>query len=260
MTLQDGGKISGYTSGDQLTLAYGLLTLLDNVSFSSTDRINNSLPIISYGGTLNFTGRDNTASSETVGNVTLAQGFTSMSVTNGGGVVRSADLILGNLTVSNDATFNFSGINGTPGSSARITAANGTTLLVNNIIPWTNGGNTWLASYNDQYGFGPLVATGMAGYDGTDFTTLGATKNIHLTANTFALPDVGGAGTAGVSTLNAFSFAATVAGQGVTFADNADILSLPAIGVSTTRVCAPRELSPMIELTLSVVEPAVLKR
>ncbi|MEI9897820.1 MAG: hypothetical protein WDN28_29180 [Chthoniobacter sp.] len=42
-----------------------------------------SLPIISSGGTLNFTGRDNTASSETVGSVTLAEGLTSMTVHRG---------------------------------------------------------------------------------------------------------------------------------------------------------------------------------
>ncbi|MEI9897821.1 MAG: hypothetical protein WDN28_29185 [Chthoniobacter sp.] len=93
-----------------------------------------------------------------------------------------------------------------------------------------NGGGVELASYNATYGFGPITATGMAGYDGTDFTTTGVTRNVRISGATasqlFTIPDVGGVGTLGITFENAVNFQAGAATQTLAFADNADILSL----------------------------------
>ncbi len=106
--LADNGVLTNVSS---ITLNYGALSI-DNARLSgNTDRVPNGTPITINGGALDFYGRTETLSTETVGVVTVNQGtaiISSAEHTNGAsGTLVSADLTL-------------SGLNRTPGSGATV--------------------------------------------------------------------------------------------------------------------------------------------
>jgi hypothetical protein len=203
------------------------------------------------GGTLNFYGRSETLSTETVGVVTLNQGtsvISSVNHSNGVGTdPYSADFTLSGFgrTAGSGATVNFSqnyngnsaGMLGLIGSSERIIVTGGIPLT-NNII----GGfavdtyyfNTTLAefaSYIPTLGEGALNTPGFAGYDGTILVANQPAQNIRLTA--------GGQVTAGGSFVNSLNLASNQTGAvSLTFTNAGDILNLTSGGLLVQNVIA----------------------
>lgn len=242
LTLIDEGKLSGTSS---VELAYGALTLNNGGTANVADRLANAAAITSRGGALVLAGRDSTNVTETVGALTLERGLTNLSVQPAAnGVVRSVVLSVGNLTRNNDSTLLYYGnttgtSNGQMGSHGRIIIANGTSFLVNNIIPWASDGIEF-ASYvapsagNLSGGLGNLNQPGYAGYDATIVPAGSgvATQNLRLPSASFVIPDVS-AGSAGSYLANSIVFVSSANNQSLTFADSAnDTLNLTSGGLS----------------------------
>jgi autotransporter-associated beta strand protein len=234
VAIQDEGRLSGTTS---ITINNAALNLTDAGTMANADRINNAATISMRGGNLSLTGRDATNSSETVGVLTLAGAQNNLTATVGAnGTVRSAVLEIGNLTQTNYATVLLGGASGQMGNAGRIIIANGSTLLVNGIIPWATDGGTF-ASYvnptagNAAGGLAVLTQPGYQGYDASVFT-LGSgttTQNLRLGSASFAVPDVN-IGSAGTYNANAIAFNTSANNQTLSFTDNADTLNLNSGG------------------------------
>jgi autotransporter-associated beta strand protein len=233
LTLTDSGRLSATNAID---LNYAALTLLNNGLSGSDDRVNDAATITLRGGNFSFTGRDNTNSIETIGDIILDQSQSILSVTLGGGNVRSSVLVTGNLTRNNYATLLYGGASGQLGSASRLIIANGSSLTVNGIIPWaTDGGN--FAGYetpsagNTSGGLASVASAGYQGYDNSLFPAgLGsATQNIRLSSANFLVPSA----TTGADTYaaNAVAFATSAANQTMSFADAADTLNLTSGGL-----------------------------
>ncbi|MFN5805594.1 MAG: autotransporter-associated beta strand repeat-containing protein, partial [Opitutia bacterium] len=240
LTLQDEGRLSGTSS---VELAYGGLTFNNGGTANATDRLANAAAITSRGGALILTGRDLTNVTETVGTLALERGQTNLSVQpTANGAVRSVVLSVGNLTQSNNSTLLFYGnstgtANGQMGSNGRIIIANGTSLLVNNIIPWAYDGTNF-ASYvapssgNVAGGLATLNQSGYAGYDATTLAADGgaATRNLSLSSACLVVPDEN-AGATGAYLATAIVCFSTANNQTFTFADSAnDTLNLTSGG------------------------------
>lgn len=233
-TLTDLGKLSGTSAID---INGGVLTITNAGTINDNNRINDSAPITLRTGTINFTGRDNTASAETVGSVDVALGASQITLANNTNGTRSTVLTLSGLTHSNtDAAININGMSGDISTNARLLVTGGLPLANNIIGGWAVSGGAEFISYNSTYGVGTLGSTGMAGYDrnlaGTQtFTNLGAAENIKNTG-TFAsiLGDVGGVGTAGNITLNTLVLNPGAASS-LSFADSADTLYVGGNGM-----------------------------
>ncbi|MDP2324310.1 MAG: autotransporter-associated beta strand repeat-containing protein, partial [Gammaproteobacteria bacterium] len=225
MTLTDSGRLSGTTS---VTLNHASLTITNAGLYDLGDRINNAAAFTLNGGAITFTGRDNTASSETLGTLLLASGNNNLRADPGGtGTIRSAVLSFGNVTQTNQAVLNVNTAAGQMGSAARITWANGSTHLVNNIIPWALSGGGEFLSYVDASpdgtsgGLGALNSTGYAGYNGTSLPlTHNDTGNYAVAGNTIAI-------NAGGLNINALKTTSTGA-QVISFAADTDVLNLTA--------------------------------
>ncbi|NBV35613.1 MAG: hypothetical protein EBR81_17935, partial [Proteobacteria bacterium] len=155
--LRDFGRLSGTTA---VTLNYGELRL-DNTGYSDlSGRINASAPISLSGGTLSVYGRAQTASVESLGALTLAQGLSSITLTPGGTGINSVDVTLASLTQSLGATVNFTNSNmGLIGSNPRL-ALTSALLLTNNILPWAVVAGADFASY---VGYGTLGSAAAGG-------------------------------------------------------------------------------------------------
>lgn len=129
--LRDAATILNTSSID---INYATLTIDNNAGTMDLDnRVGNSIPITLRGGTLAFNGRNSTASTETVGAVTLAQGNSFINSVVGGGVsLNSTDLTLTSLNRAvGGATVNFTAATGgLIGSSSRI------------LVPTINGVST----------------------------------------------------------------------------------------------------------------------
>jgi hypothetical protein len=124
---------------------------------------------------LNYLGRAQTASAESLGALNLLPGLSTITITPGGTGVNSADLTVASLGQSAGAMVNFSsGTMGLIGNNPRmgVTAA---PTLTNNILPWAVVGGTEFASYIPYTaaggvaagGIGALSQTGYAGYTQT---------------------------------------------------------------------------------------------
>jgi autotransporter-associated beta strand protein len=175
LELTDGGRLSGTTAID---LSGGLLNI-QNTSASNgrqnlTDRIPDATPINLSTGAILFGGRAQTASSETLGTVTLVKGNSNFNLTAGGTGVNSSELTLTSLVQGSiDATTNVQGASGQVGSTTRLFIGNGTALLSNNILPtWIQSGASEFMSYNSSVGAMALSAAGAPGYDGTTLPTV----------------------------------------------------------------------------------------
>jgi len=234
LTLTDQGRLSG---AGAIGINYGTLAITNAGTVDLADRVASST-ITSKGGAISFTGRENTASAETLGDLVLDQGMTNLTATLGGGTVRSAVLTLGNITQNNNATVLLSTANGQMGSGgSRIFATNGASLLVNNIIPWMTGGSDFVSyvtpvSGDAAGGFAPVNSVGYAGYDGAAFPSTGvSTENYRLASASFVMPDVAGIGTGGTYNANAIAWAASANNQTLSFTDNLDTLNLTSGGL-----------------------------
>ena len=215
-TLTDLGTLASTSS---IAINYGTLALTNNTGLTDISaRVNPSAPVSLSGGTITYTGRQQTASAETLGAVTLTQGLSTITVTAGGTGVNSADLTLTSLNRSvGGGTVNFTSAStlGTIGSQTRINVAGATTAnvisggLVNNIIPWATVNGTEFASYipytTNGVSVGGISALNTAGYAGYNGTTLpGASQtaqNIRITA-AGAVPSIGTAGGYMLNSLN----------------------------------------------------------
>ncbi|MCX6850548.1 MAG: autotransporter-associated beta strand repeat-containing protein [Verrucomicrobia bacterium] len=225
LTLQDEGRLSA-TSG--IALNGGSLTITEAGTMSNADRVNNAATISMRGGVLTYTGRDSINSTETLGDILIAEGGNNIVMNNGAvGVVRSAVLSLGNITNSNGAMLLLNSMSGQMGTAARMTATNGASLLVNGIVPWMNSGGADLVSYvaptagNLSGGFAALNQPGYQGYDGTVLPAANnATGNYKVATTAINLPTGG---------LNVNALALNPgAAQTFTYANSTDILNLTA--------------------------------
>ncbi len=197
-SLVDAGSFANITG---LTISRATFAINNTGLYESTDRINNSAAVTLQGGVLQFFGRANSASAETLGVVTLANSLSTIRADRGaaGGVV-SADLTLGGLSRSaiNGATVNFesgAGTLGSIGSNARIhitghTFSGNTT---NSILGgWATVGGGEFATYIDGLGIAALNAAGAPGYSGTALPASNQpTQNIRITGSS-AVPTVAG--------------------------------------------------------------------
>ncbi len=215
-----------------IAIQYGTLTLSNTNLVDNPNRVNDAAPITLRGGSIVFNGRAQTASSETLGALTLAQGISNVTAAAGGTGVNSAELTFASLTRAGTSTLNIQTANGQLGSAGRIifTAA---PALTNNLVgPWAVSGGVDFLTYVPTLGLALLGAPGAAAYDGTALPAGAgaATQNIKLSAGDFTIPDVN-PGVAGTFALNALAFAATANGNDLTFADGADTLNLSAGGM-----------------------------
>jgi len=147
--LADGGRLTNTSS---IAVNYAYLQLNDNVIFALANRVNTSADITLRGGSLVYQGRIQTETSQSVGNVILAEGYNMIQAANGGTGINSATLNILSLIrpVGSTATLRFpdNGL-GAIGSNGRIIIPtfnfNGTDVststvgagLTNNLIgPW----------------------------------------------------------------------------------------------------------------------------
>lgn len=201
-TLRDDGALSGTSA---ISINYATLSLENNVGFNSLDnRVNDGAPITLRGGTINFQGRSQTASTELVGAVTLAQGNSFINSVVGGTGINSADLTLTSLTRAvGGGTINFTAATGgLIGSSSRIlipiingvSTSTAFNALNDGILGgWAVIGTSDWASYVPGLGVGAMGQQGFAQYSNivTTPTTLAnsaATDNVNL--NTASITSV----------------------------------------------------------------------
>ena len=196
------------------------------------NRLNDGAGITLRAGTINFYGRQNVASAETIGAVSLAAGFNVINANNGGsGAVYSQDILMASLTrpagsaatfiVQSNATLGAAG-----GANARVKATTlegGTGLTQNLIGAWAINGNDFL-TYVVGSGFMALGQSGAPGYDLTVMPVgSNPTKNVRLGGTTAI---TGGA------TINALSLGGIA--QDLTFNTGTDILNLVTGGLIGT--------------------------
>ncbi len=171
--LRDSARLSGTSD---IEIVYATLNI-DNTNGvrDLTDRVNDAAPITLRGGTINFLGRAQTASTETLGDVTLVKGNSFISSALGGTGVNSADLTLTSLTRAvGGGTINFTAATGgQAGSAARILipTINGASTatvgggLVNGIIGgWAIIGTSDFATYIPGLGVAAMGANGALQY------------------------------------------------------------------------------------------------
>jgi autotransporter-associated beta strand protein len=234
--LQSDGAFSGISS---LEVNYATLNLDNDAGIGgSADRIADAAAITFRGAGMTYTGRRQSASTETFGAVSVAQGYSALTATTGGTGLNSVDLTLTSLSrpASSAATFNVSGTNlGTIGSNSRVTVGtlNGTAVsataysangngLTNNLIgPWAIVGNEF-ATYVPGLGIAALNQTGAAQYDQTNTFTGGtASENVRLTSTT-TIPSGGS---------NVNSVTMTGSNIALNFAVATDLLNLTSGGL-----------------------------
>jgi len=227
-TLKDGGALSGTTA---LNLNNATLVLDNTGASDSSSRLPSSLPITSRGGFLQFLGRAQGVSSETIGSFNLTEGVSDINISNGtGGTnINSATLTLSDLVqTSKDATLNLRGVTGQMGSNpfVLVSTYEGATPAktnTNNIMGgWAVIGGVDFASYVPTLGVAALNAVGYAGYDSTIIpaTTNNPTQNIKVAAG-MPLPSGG----LNLNSLN-ISGGATFA-----FVSSSDVLNLTSGGL-----------------------------
>lgn len=185
LTLKDNGVFSANTG---LTVNGATLTL-DNTGTANINGRVNSAALALNGGTVNYLGRASTASTETLGGVTLESGVSIVSATPGSGTA-SAVLTMTSLIRNNGAALNVNpgnasnlGTTTNPYGNVLVTTFNGSNLTaVNGVIPGVFSvlQDAWyLTGYDNTKGFGILGTAGFpANYTGTYAAAL-ATSNLN---------------------------------------------------------------------------------
>ena len=228
LSLVDNGRLSGTSA---IAVNGGILQI-DNTGLSNNnDRVKDTAAITLNSGNITYLGRAQTASTETLGALTVNSGASSITVTPGGTGVNSADLTLASVThtAGSGATVNFilSGTAGAAGSSnGRVNVTDPTALtagMVNGIIPWMAAGSQ-LGSYVpytsvDGVSAGGIGALGTAGYAAYDSTATTYNTVNQPTWNAYA----GGAATiTGAVTLNSLG----VNGTNLNFTNSGDTINV----------------------------------
>ena len=275
-TVINGGGLTAQTTGSSSTL--NGLTLTDNGSLASStiilnyaslnlnntnatladssSRLSSSAALTLNGGNLNYFGRPNALSTQTVGAVVLGQGASVISASNGASAsvsAESATLTLGSLsrTAGSGATVQFAQnfqntsagalgqIGDASGRSENILITANPTLTSNIIGGWAtvvggyfNTSSVEFASYNATYGVGALNLAGYAGYDGTALVASQPGQNIRLNGTALAV-------TAGGSAVNSLNVAnSTTTAVNLTFTNPTDVLNLTSGGLIVQNVIA----------------------
>lgn len=236
-TLRDNAALANTSSID---INYGQLSLDNNAGMNdSGNRVNDAAPFMLRGGIINYVGRAQTASTETIGNVTIGDGLSQFLNAGGGTGLNSAVISAGAFSRAAGSTgvIRFQGSNGQLGSAARLsfTTINGVSTatqgggLTNNIIgPWAIQDREWASSIPTM-GIGQLNATGYAGYATTNANTAADTDNVRYTTTgtTTLLTGNRTVNTMAIN-LNATSivdlggFTLTVKGGGLIYSQSAD--------------------------------------
>jgi len=181
LTLKDSGALSSTTGS--IAINGATLTLDNTGTANNGDRINDSKAITLNGGTISYTGRASTNSTETLGAVTAASGSQSLSAPIGSG--GSAQLTMTSLTRNTGASILFaSGMTnfGTAGNSSRILANATNSALTGNLAPihdvvpgafyMVNTDNYFFVNYSTTLGFQQLATTT------NNFAAGGVTSNV----------------------------------------------------------------------------------
>jgi autotransporter-associated beta strand protein len=231
-SLRDGGRLSGTSSID---INYAGLTLDNNLTNptgtkSLADRVNDAAPITLRGGTITVNGRIQTATTEALGAVSLARGFSTITMTPGTTGINSVDLTVAGLSnaANPDATLNVTGatnVLGAIGSNQRLLVTAPPTLTNNLIGGWAIDMTTGeFLSNIPGLGVGTLITNGYAGFDVNAAAFPAATtaaQNVRITAAS-TIP-------AGGLAMNSLS----LRGSFVTsFTNAADVLNLTSGGLS----------------------------
>ena len=248
--LADNGALTNTSS---ITINYSALSIDNARLYDNADRVRDAAPITMNGGSLNFYGRNEALSTETVGVVTLNQGTSVISSAEHiNGVttsVTSAELILSGFgrTSGSAATVDF-GVNfngnsstntlGLIGNSRRIVVTGGVTNTNNIIGGYAVGTNVFsttaaeFVNYIPGLGVAQLNAAGSAGYDGTALVANQPTQNIRIVGTALTVP-------AGGSTVNSLNVAnSTTTAVQLDFGAAGDILNLTSGGLLVQNVVA----------------------
>jgi autotransporter-associated beta strand protein len=195
LLLRDGAAFSATSA---ITVSYGAGLYLENAASvnNSNDRVNDAAPITLRGGLVELRGRAQTATTETMGAIALAESASFINSVVGGTGVNSADLSFGALTRSANATVNFTAATaGQAGSSARVRFASigGTSTatvgggLTNGIIGgWATIGTSDFATYVPGLGVLALGGTGAPAYAAATTITASALPTDNIKLNTGA--------------------------------------------------------------------------
>ncbi len=217
LTLLDSGTLA---SASSVALNYATLTL-DNTGLSNmSDRLSNSAPLTLRGGTLVIKGRAATASTETLGNLLLAEGLSTLTLTPGGTNINSLDLTLGSLSSSPGAMLNLISTTGTFGLSGsgnpriNVTSA---PIPTNSILPNVIVNGTEFASWISYATTGTLTSGGLGALGSSGFAagTLVAAGSLLVDSSTSNAKVTTFAGTqtlAGSRNLNSLNLLTTATG------------------------------------------------
>jgi autotransporter-associated beta strand protein len=193
-TLISGGTL---TIGDEatllgtsaITLERGQLTIQNNSSVDLANRISDTAPITLKGGTLQFVGHSGLFSTESVGAVTLGNGYNYFAVDDGGGStysISTGTLTLASLTrtAGSGAVLRMNNLGelGQLGRShGRIIVTSAPTLTNGILGPWAIVDRVF-ASYDPVYGLGGVDRAGFPGFAGSGLNSLPAdTDNVYTT-------------------------------------------------------------------------------
>jgi autotransporter-associated beta strand protein len=183
LTLNDNGTLPNTTQ--PIDIRYGTLSFANGNLTNNNNRVNDLAPINLSGGTLNYAGRAQMDTSESLGAVSLIQGHSSIFADDGNAGLGSAVLTLASLTQADPtATVRFNNLAefGQIGTRGRVMITANPTLTNNIIGPWAIIDREY-ASYDATYGVGGLNAVGFAGYAGSGLNTNPlVTDNVRHTA------------------------------------------------------------------------------
>jgi autotransporter-associated beta strand protein len=183
VTLADFATLPNTTQ--PIDIRYGTLTLANSALTNHNNRVNDLAPINLSGGTLNYGGRAQMDTTESLGAVSLLQGNNNIFVDDGNAGLGSAVLTLASITQTDPtATLRFNNLGdfGLIGTRGRVMITTNPTMTNNIIGPWAIIDREY-ASYDATYGVGGLNAVGFAGYAGSGLNTSPlATDNVRHTA------------------------------------------------------------------------------
>ncbi len=151
-----------------ISIQYGRLQLQNNAGlFTQNDnRLPDTAPVTLRGADLRLNGRFNSASRETLGPVTLAEGANTLVAAAGGGAFWSTELSLARLDRSPGTTLNILGSNvGLAGNSSRILLQNPPTTQNGFLGAWAIVNSTDYAAFNPATGIGTVGQGGYVPYD-----------------------------------------------------------------------------------------------
>jgi autotransporter-associated beta strand protein len=199
-TLVSGGNLQVLDQGTLLgtsaiTLERAQLTIHNNTTVDLANRISDTAPITMKGGTLQFVGHSGLFSGETVGAVTLGNGYNYFAVEDGGGSTYSlatGTLTLASLTQTAGSgavlRMNNLGELGLLGRShGRVMVTSAPTLTNGILGPWAIVDRIF-ASYDPVYGLGGIDRAGFPGFAGSGLNSAPLDTDNVYTSQTGLVP------------------------------------------------------------------------